>query len=72
MDKNEITLMLGNISGQLKGLDDRVKSHGTKLDSIDSRLRATEIKAGGTAVIVASVVAIGTTLIAAAFKTKGI
>ncbi len=72
MDKDEIALMLGHISGQLKGLDKRVASQGTKIDSIDSRLRHTEVSAAGTSAVVAAVVAVGTSLIAAAFKTKGV
>lgn len=72
MDQDQIALMLGEIRGDLKSLNNRVVGQSKKLDSIDKRLRAAEMNAAGTGAVVGAVVAIGTSLIAATFKSKGI
>ncbi|MFW2439110.1 MAG: hypothetical protein ACN4GR_07035 [Arenicellales bacterium] len=72
MEQDEVAYMLGEIRGDLKNLNNQVGLQGKKLHSIDKRLRSAEISAAGTGAIVGAVVAIGTSLIAATFKSKGI
>lgn len=46
MKQDEISRALGRIEGKLEGIDNSISAMDSKIDHLDGRLRAVEIKSG--------------------------
>lgn len=66
---NEIMRALGRIEGQLKGVHSRLDTNETKLDSIDGRLRAAEVKSARNGAVFGSAAGVGIALIVESIKS---
>jgi len=70
-ETNDISMMLGEIRGELKGINKRLD----KVDSMDKRLRSVERKSAVNGAISGGAVSVGLFIISesvkAAFKTHG-
>lgn len=57
MQNDEVQRSLGRIEGQIGGLRKSVDAMSTKVDHIDDRLRAVEIKSGVISITISSAIA---------------
>ena len=62
-DNEQIMLMLGEIRGELKGMNTQLGTMQGQLKTVDERLRHNEIKAAANGVVAGGATALGITLI---------
>ncbi|HEC20660.1 MAG TPA: hypothetical protein ENI97_15195 [Gammaproteobacteria bacterium] len=66
---SELMRALGRIEGQLKGVHSRLDANDSKLDSIDGRLRMTEIRSARNGAVFGSAAGVGIALIVESIKS---